>query len=59
MQHIGEEMSGVEPGDKVGLLAPRVSTQRAADARRSRSMFIAEIPHNGAEFLFCTQRGFE
>jgi hypothetical protein len=43
MQRINWEISGAEAGDKVGLLAPRVSTQRAADARRSRSGFLPNI----------------
>ena len=32
MRHTDREISGAEAGDKVGLLAPTVSTQRAADA---------------------------
>jgi len=43
MRRTDGEIFGAEVGDKVGLLAPTVSTQRAADARRSRSGFLPKL----------------
>jgi hypothetical protein len=43
MRRINGEISGAEVGDKAGLLAPRASTQRAADACRSRTGFLPKL----------------